>query len=187
MMSIPLLKHFAAGQIQLDWLRFSHLGLVNWRFFLPLSICHSSACQSAFTSLPSGLSFLRSPPVTHPHQHRRAVWRTGPVAEGAGAVEGAASVVAAVRTFSGGTLWQSPSNMFPAWRRDIRTWSSTVPPRSMFGPRQVGQVWVSFWILLLSTCIPSALAQGKIRNLFSCFIILLGYLGYGGKTESAPR
>ncbi|XP_043956286.1 protein sidekick-2 isoform X1 [Gambusia affinis] len=49
--------------------------------------------------------------------------------------------------------------MFPAGRREIRSWGSTVPPRIMLGPGQNGQVWMSFWILLLSTCIPSARAQ----------------------------
>ncbi|XP_054891934.1 protein sidekick-2 isoform X1 [Poeciliopsis prolifica] len=49
--------------------------------------------------------------------------------------------------------------MFPAGRREIRSRGSTVPPRSTLGPGQNGQVWMSFWILLLSTYIPSAQAQ----------------------------
>ncbi|GAA6218223.1 protein sidekick-2-like [Lates japonicus] len=57
--------------------------------------------------------------------------------------------------------------MFPAWRRGRRTGSSTVAPRTMDTAGrtgQVGQVWVSCWILLSATCILSARAQGKIRN-----------------------
>ncbi|XP_014886567.1 protein sidekick-2-like isoform X3 [Poecilia latipinna] len=56
--------------------------------------------------------------------------------------------------------------MFPAGRREIRSWGSTVPPRSMFGPGLDGQVWMSFWILLLSTCIPSAQAQDDVPPYF---------------------
>ncbi|GLD49289.1 protein sidekick-2-like protein, partial [Lates japonicus] len=58
--------------------------------------------------------------------------------------------------------WPQPSNMFPAWRRGRRTGSSTVAPRTMDTAGrtgQVGQVWVSCWILLSATCILSARAQ----------------------------
>ncbi|XP_042249383.1 protein sidekick-2 isoform X5 [Thunnus thynnus] len=52
--------------------------------------------------------------------------------------------------------------MFPAWRRGRRTGGSTVPPGTMVTAgqtAQVGQVWVSCWILLSATCILSAQAQ----------------------------
>ncbi|XP_062294225.1 protein sidekick-2 [Scomber scombrus] len=52
--------------------------------------------------------------------------------------------------------------MFPAWRRGRRTGGSTVPPGTMVTAGQtgqVGQVWVSCWILLSATCILSAQAQ----------------------------
>lgn len=68
--------------------------------------------------------------------------------------------------FFPGSVWP-PSNMFPARRRGKRTGYSTVAPRTMVTARrtgQVGQVWVSCWILLSATCILSAQAQGKMRN-----------------------
>ncbi|XP_069381286.1 protein sidekick-2 isoform X3 [Paralichthys olivaceus] len=51
--------------------------------------------------------------------------------------------------------------MFPAWRRKRRTGGSTVaPPRTMVVTAgQVGQVWISCWILLSATCILRASAQ----------------------------
>ena len=57
--------------------------------------------------------------------------------------------------------------MFPARRRGRRTGGSTVAPRTVVTAGrtgQVGQVWVSCWILLSATCILSARAQGKMRN-----------------------
>ncbi|KAF3846276.1 hypothetical protein F7725_003354 [Dissostichus mawsoni] len=60
-----------------------------------------------------------------------------------------------------GSVW-APSNMSPAWRRGRRTGVSTVVPRTMVTAGrtgQVGQVWVSCWILLSATFIHSAQAQ----------------------------
>uniref|UniRef100_A0A3P8VYA1 Ig-like domain-containing protein n=1 Tax=Cynoglossus semilaevis TaxID=244447 RepID=A0A3P8VYA1_CYNSE len=56
---------------------------------------------------------------------------------------------------------RSQSNMFPAWRRrGMRTEGAAVaPPRTVIIAGQVGQVWVSCWILLSATCILSAWAQ----------------------------
>lgn len=68
-----------------------------------------------------------------------------------------------------------PSNMFPARRRGRRTGGSTVPPRTVVTAGrtgQVGQVWVSCWILLSATCILSARAQGKMRNSENDFFFL---------------
>lgn len=61
------------------------------------------------------------------------------------------------------------SNMFPAWRRGRRTGGSTVPPGTMVTAgqtAQVGQVWVSCWILLSATCILSAQAQDDVPPYF---------------------
>ncbi|XP_044188259.1 protein sidekick-2 isoform X2 [Thunnus albacares] len=59
--------------------------------------------------------------------------------------------------------------MFPAWRRGRRTGGSTVPPGTMVTAgqtAQVGQVWVSCWILLSATCILSAQAQDDVPPYF---------------------
>lgn len=114
------------------------------------------------------LSSPRSPPVTHPPSAPRSslTHRTS----GSSGNRRSSSSGSSQDTFRG-SLWQSPSNMSPAWRQEIRTWGSTVPPRSVFGPGQVGQVWASFWILLLLPCIPSAQAQGKMRNSVLFYLI----------------
>lgn len=140
MMSILRLAHLTAEQIQLDWLRLAHAGLVHGLF-------HTTACLSACPVLSEGASSAHNPPVTHPHHQRGAVWRTGPAAH---------------RTLSG-SVWP-PSNMYPARRRGRRTGGSTVAPRTMVTAERTGQVWVSCWILLSATCILSAQAQGRMRN-----------------------
>ncbi|XP_069381285.1 protein sidekick-2 isoform X2 [Paralichthys olivaceus] len=58
--------------------------------------------------------------------------------------------------------------MFPAWRRKRRTGGSTVaPPRTMVVTAgQVGQVWISCWILLSATCILRASAQDDVPPYF---------------------
>lgn len=64
------------------------------------------------------------------------------------------------------SVWP-PSNMSPAWTRGRRTGGSTVAPRTMVTAGrtgQVGQVWVSCWILLSATCFLGARAQGKMLN-----------------------
>ena len=66
--------------------------------------------------------------------------------------------------------------MFPARRRGRRTGGSTVAPRTVVTAGrtgQVGQVWVSCWILLSATCILSARAQGKMRNSENDFFLSL--------------
>ncbi|KAK1877475.1 putative aldehyde dehydrogenase [Dissostichus eleginoides] len=57
--------------------------------------------------------------------------------------------------------------MSPAWRRGRRTGVSTVVPRTMVTAGrtgQVGQVWVSCWILLSATFIHSAQAQAEANG-----------------------
>lgn len=142
MMSILCLAHLTAEQIQLDWLRLAHAGLVHRLFILPRAYLMHAWCSLTKS--------LRSPPVTQPHHQWGAVWRTGPTAN---------------RTLPGSVCPRS--NMFPAWRRGNRTGSSTVPLRTMTTAgrtEQVGQVWVSCWVLLLTTCVLGAKAQGKTRN-----------------------
>ncbi|XP_076739356.1 protein sidekick-2 isoform X1 [Maylandia zebra] len=59
--------------------------------------------------------------------------------------------------------------MFPAWRRGNRTGSSTVPLRTMTTAGRtepVGQVWVSCWVLLLTTCVLGAKAQDDVPPYF---------------------
>ncbi|XP_033945049.1 protein sidekick-2 isoform X2 [Pseudochaenichthys georgianus] len=59
--------------------------------------------------------------------------------------------------------------MSPAWRRGRRTGVSTVVPRTMVTAGragQVGQVWVSCWILLSATFIHSAQAQDDVPPYF---------------------
>lgn len=142
MMSILCLAHLTAEQIQLDWLRLAHAGLVHRLFILPRAYLMHAWCSLTKS--------LRSPPVTQPHHQWGAFWRTGPTAN---------------RTLPGSVCPRS--NMFPVWRRGNRTGSSTVPLRTMTTAgrtEQVGQVWVSCWVLLLTTCVLGAKAQGKTRK-----------------------
>lgn len=134
--------------------------------------CSLSACP-----LPLCRSLLSSPPHTHTHIHptcpppslqpqslsRRGAARRAGNQKQAAAAGGAGSGSRSQDTFPG-------SNMFPAWRRrGVRscTGSGGDSKRTMFGAGQVGQVWVSCWILLLSTSIPSAHPQGN-SVLFVC-------------------
>lgn len=50
--------------------------------------------------------------------------------------------------------------------------AAVAPPRTVIIAGQVGQVWVSCWILLSATCILSAWAQGKNRDFFFFFNVI---------------
>ncbi|KAM6904505.1 protein sidekick-2-like isoform 2-T2 [Xenentodon cancila] len=56
--------------------------------------------------------------------------------------------------------------MSPAWRLGTCTGGTTAPRRTMRGAGQLGQVWVSCWILLLSTSISSSQAQDDVPPYF---------------------
>ncbi|XP_061567904.1 protein sidekick-2 isoform X2 [Cololabis saira] len=56
--------------------------------------------------------------------------------------------------------------MSPAWRLGVRAGGTTAPRRSARAAGQVGQVWVSCWILLLSTSISSTQAQDDVPPYF---------------------
>lgn len=139
MMSIFRLTHLTAEQIQLDWLRLAHAGLVHRLFILLRASLHARC--SPTERAPLTLTLI--PGETHPDAQDPA---------------------AAARTLPG-SVWP-PSNMFPAWRRGKRTGGSTT--RTMVTAQQPGQVRkvrVSCWILLSATCIFSAQAQGKMQQL----------------------
>lgn len=118
---------------------------------------HTTACLSECLVLSDGASSLHNPPPPPPPQSLTPITSEE---------QSDAQDQQQPGLFFPGSVWP-PSNMFPARRRGRRTGYSTVAPRTMVTARrtgQVGQVWVSCWILLSATCILSAQAQGKMRN-----------------------
>lgn len=115
--------------------------------------CSCETCPQAFHStawMPASLPDSLRLSLLHPHSASGLTHRT---------ISSPDSQPGSVR---------SQSNMFPAWRRrGMRTEGAAVaPPRTVIIAGQVGQVWVSCWILLSATCILSAWAQGKNRDFF---------------------
>ncbi|TMS15293.1 Protein sidekick-2 [Larimichthys crocea] len=113
---------------------------------------HTTACLSECLVLSDGASSLHNPPPPPPPQSLTPITSEE---------QSDAQDQQQPGLFFPGSVWP-PSNMFPARRRGRRTGYSTVAPRTMVTARrtgQVGQVWVSCWILLSATCILSAQAQ----------------------------